>query len=70
MKKTKYPDYQGRKQWKVTHPQQKKGVTVTAPDRHSAMVAAAKVWGVRWQAVEFYSAVVVTPAASVKEAAS
>lgn len=69
-KQAKYTDYQGRKQWKVTHPAQKKSLTVTAPDRHSAMVAAAKVWSVRWQAIEFYDAVVVTPAATRKEAAS
>lgn len=34
--------------------------TVAAPTPEAAMVAAAHLWGVRWQDVGFYSEVVIT----------
>ena len=62
MKKThKYPEYSGTKSFKVTHPRHRVGVTVYAPDRASAIVQAASVWGERWQALDFYDRCTVTP---------
>ncbi len=53
-RKGRYEDYQGARQWEVAHPRYGK-CHVLSPDPDSAMVAAAIVWGTRWQAVEFYS---------------
>lgn len=57
-----FPGYAGTKKWLVSHPRQAAAVRVTAPTAQAAIVAAASVWGVRWQSVEFYAYASVTPA--------
>lgn len=46
--------YTGKKAFQVNHPLYKT-VTVAAPDEASAIVAAADIWGVRWQTYDIYS---------------
>ena len=50
-----FEGYRGTKRFTVSHPKHKKGLTVAAPNEDAAMVAAAKHWNTRWQAVEFYA---------------
>lgn len=57
-----YPGYSGKKRWLVYHPSHKRPIAVFAPTAQAAMVAAAGGWGCRWQSIEFYSNVKVTPA--------
>lgn len=61
-KSTTYPGYTGKKKWSVHHPRHAQPITVTAPTELTALVAAANGWGERWQSIEFYTAVTVTPA--------
>lgn len=57
----RYADYQGKKQWSVRHPAHRSSVRVFAPTEEAAIVAAAEYWGERWQSIEFYSSVAVSP---------
>lgn len=57
----RFEDYAGNKRFTVSHPKRKKDLTVAAPSADAAMVAAAKHWKTRWQAVEFYAYVTVVP---------
>jgi len=50
----KYEKYAGRLRWFVTHPAHKYQITVAAPDKNSAIVAAADYWGERWQDPQFH----------------
>lgn len=56
----RYLGYTGKKQWIVSH--QKHGeCRVFAPDKDSAMVAAAAVWRTAWTAEDFYTGCEVSP---------
>lgn len=56
-----YEDYRGSKRFAVQHP--KFGtVTVAAPDRDSAMVAAARTWNTKWTNLDFYTVCTVSKA--------
>lgn len=50
----RYEDYRGKKKWVVEHPDHGK-VTVFAPDEDTAIVAAAKAFGVPWTQMKFYT---------------
>ena len=56
-----FEGYRGTKRFTVSHPKRKKDLTVAAPSEEAAMVAAAKHWDTRWQAVEFYAYAKVIP---------
>lgn len=58
---TVYPGYSGKKKWSVRHPRHPQPIFVTAPTEQTAMIAAANGWGERWQSIEFYSLVEVSP---------
>lgn len=67
MKKThRFPEYSGTKTFNVTHPKHDGVLTVAAPDRASAIVQAARIWGERWQAMDFYDACTVMPTKEVR----
>ncbi len=51
--------YEGRRVWSVLW-KDRIPATVAAPTKEEAMIAAARFWGVRWQALDFYSEVVIT----------
>ena len=50
-----FEHYRGRRRYIVSHPKHRRALIVAAPDEVSAMVAAAKKWGERWQQVSFYA---------------
>ena len=50
----RYDDYRGKKKWVVEHRDHGKA-TVFAPDEDAAIVAAAKVFGVQWTQMVFYT---------------
>lgn len=50
----RHEDYRGKKKWVVEHPSHGKAI-VLAPDEDSAIVAAAKAFGVPWTALDFYT---------------
>ena len=52
---TKFEKYEGAKRFDVTHPAHYGSVTVAAPDKEAAIVAAANFWGERWQDYNFYA---------------
>ena len=60
--KATYEGYAGKKLWKVTHPNYKASVTVSAPDSQSAIVAAAAALGTDWTAYAFCAYAKVSPA--------
>ena len=49
-----FEDYRGKKTFLVCHPKHR-SVKVCAPDRNSAIVTAAKYWGVKWASYSFYA---------------
>lgn len=51
----RYEHYRGKKTWVVKHPDHKKAVRVTAPDRDTPMIAAAEYWRETWTALDFYT---------------
>lgn len=57
----RFEDYTGDKKWIVSHPDFK-DVTVHAPDTTAALVAACKVWGVKWTQYSIYAFATVTRA--------
>lgn len=54
IKAGRYEHYRGKKTWSVSHPGYGQ-CTVLAPDRDSAVVAAARVFGTQWTKTEFYT---------------
>ena len=52
---TAFEHYRGRSRFTVSHPDYDTPLTVAAPDEISAIVAAAELWGVRWQRFSFYA---------------
>lgn len=56
----RYPHYTGKKQWLVEHKRHGK-CRVFAPDKDSAIVAAAAVWQTAWTAESFYAFCEVSP---------
>lgn len=66
--KTDYPrqdDYTGHRVFSVSHPDHG-GITVKARDEAGAIVTAARVWGVKWQAYAFYAYCVVNEVERIK----
>lgn len=59
--------YRGTKFWEVSHPDRKEAQIVRAKDETSALIAAAEVWGERWQSVNFYLRAVVKRRADIDE---
>lgn len=53
-KNGRYEDYRGKKKWLVEHCDHGKA-TVFAPDEDTAIIAAAKVFGVPWTKMVFYT---------------
>lgn len=53
-KNATYEGYRGSKHFSVWHPRYG-AARVAAPDEDSALVAAAKLWGVNWTKLEFYT---------------
>lgn len=51
----RYDHYRGKKTWSVKHPDHTRAVRVCAPDKDSALVAAAEYWRERWTALDFYT---------------
>lgn len=52
---TAYADYSGKKRFLVSHPDEKRKITVAAPTFDSAIVAAAKFWDRPWTEYRFYA---------------
>lgn len=50
-----YTGYTGKKTFRVSHPKYQNDVTVRAPDKQTAVVAAASAWGAIWTKHEFYA---------------
>lgn len=61
-KKSRFDGYSGGRAYYVAHPKHRERVKVYAPDADAATVAAAKAWGEKWPAYEFYAFCEVTPA--------
>ena len=51
----KYNGYSGKRRFEVEHPRHKGHLTIASPDMNSAIVAAAKRWGEKWSAYDFYA---------------
>ena len=49
-----FEDYRGKKIFLACHPKHR-SIKVCAPDKNSAIVAAAKYWGVKWTSYSFYA---------------
>lgn len=49
--------YSGPRLYRVIWYARERALTVAAPTREAAMVAAAEAWDVRWQDLEFYDRV-------------
>ena len=47
-------DYRGKKIFLVCHPEHR-SIKVCVPDQNSAIVTAAKYWGVKWASYSFYA---------------
>ena len=57
---TVFKEYGGVKRWRVRHGG--RVCIAAAPDEDSAMVAAAQLWGCRWQEYAFYAYCIVQKA--------
>lgn len=49
-----FEDYRGKKIFIIRHPEHR-SIKVCAPDQNSAIVEAAKYWGVKWTSYSFYA---------------
>jgi len=50
-----FEGYHGRRRYTVSHPDYSGVLMVAAPNDVAAIVAAAEIWGVRWQNFGFYA---------------
>ncbi len=54
--------YGGPRRWRVVWYARARALTVAAPTREAAMVAAAEAWGTRWQDRGYYDSVMIARA--------